>query len=214
MLQPVAQHAFIIDADVDESEPDPGLSARAAGVGPLLVHTDLDRMQAPVRVRQVEAKLVERVVRNRLVGDQHHAVKRKVAESAYQFTGQHVARRTTDLGNRLAWQHRSAPLRQRALENWAEALAPLAESIQLLLQLLRESGVSQKVLAERGHFQQNLPSGRTFQLLQLRINPALHLVPEISGNRLMVSVRLMEQLGDAHLQACTDDAAFELTLCA
>lgn len=119
-----------------------------------------------------------------------------------------------DLPGYHAWQHRSAPLRQRALENWAEALAPLAESIQLLLQLLRESGVSQKVLAERGHFQQNLPSGRTFQLLQLRINPALHLVPEISGNRLMVSVRLMEQLGDAHLQACTDDAAFELTLCA
>ena len=119
-----------------------------------------------------------------------------------------------DLPGYHAWQHRSAPLRQKALEGWAETLAPLAESIHVLLQLLRDSGVAQKVMAERCQFQQNMPSGRTFQLLQLRINPALDLVPEISGNRLMVSVRLMEQLGDGRLQACTDDAAFELTLCA
>ena len=119
-----------------------------------------------------------------------------------------------DLPGYHAWQHRTAPLRQKALEEWSETLAPLAESVHVLLQLLRDSGVAQKVMAEHGQFQQNLPSGRTFQLLQLRINPALHLVPEISGNRLMVSVRLMEQLGDGQLQACDDDAAFELTLCA
>ena len=119
-----------------------------------------------------------------------------------------------DLPGYYAWQHRSAPLRQQALEDWAHTLAPLAESIYVLLQLLRDSGVSQKVVAEHGQFQQNLPSGRTFQLLRLHINPALGLVPEISGNRLMVSVRLMEQLDDGHLQPCTDDAAFELTLCA
>ena len=119
-----------------------------------------------------------------------------------------------DLPGYHAWQHRSAPLRQRALEGWAETLAPLAQSVHLLLQLLRDAGIAQKVMAERGQFQQNLPSGRTFQLLQLRIHPAMDLVPEISGNRLMLSVRLMEQHDDGHLQACTDDAAFELTLCA
>jgi cell division protein ZapD len=35
----------------------------------------------------------------------------------------------------------------------------------------------------------NLPQGRTFQLLRLRIDESLQLIPEISGNRLMVSVR-------------------------
>ena len=68
--------------------------------------------------------------------------------------------------------------------------------------------------AERGQLQQNLPQGRTFQLLRLRIDPALGLVPEISGNRLMVSVRLMHQLPEGPLQASADDAVFELTLCA
>ena len=84
----------------------------------------------------------------------------------------------------------------------------------MLLKLLRDSGVPQKVAAERGQFQQNLPQGRTFQLLRLRIDPGLNLVPEISGNRLIVSVRLMRREEDGRLQPCTEDTAFELTLCA
>lgn len=50
--------------------------------------------------------------------------------------------------------------------------------------------------------------------LRLRIDPALDLIPEISGNRLIVSVRLMRQEPDGRLNSSTDDAAFELTLCA
>ena len=119
-----------------------------------------------------------------------------------------------DLPAYYAWQHKDAAVRQEALQSWASSLAPLAESIYVLLKLLRDSGVPQKVAAERGQFQQNLPAGRTFQLLRLRIDPALGLIPEISGNRLIVSVRLMKQGADERLHACTDDAAFELTLCA
>ena len=49
---------------------------------------------------------------------------------------------------------------------------------------------------------------------RLCIDPAQGYVPEISGNRMMVSVRLMRQMDDGHLQASADDATFELTLCA
>ena len=79
---------------------------------------------------------------------------------------------------------------------------------------MRDSGLPQKVAAERGQFQQNLPPGRTFQLLRLRIDPALQLVPEISGNRLIVSVRLMRQEEGGKLVCSNEDAPFELTLCA
>ena len=71
----------------------------------------------------------------------------------------------------------------------------------------------QKVIANGGQLQQPLPQGRTFQLLRLRIDPALGLVPEISGNRLIVSVRLMRQDND-RMVASTDNTPFELTLCA
>jgi cell division protein ZapD len=118
-----------------------------------------------------------------------------------------------DLPAYYAWQHRDAGQRRTDVERWASALAPLAESIYMLLKLLRESGAAQKVLAANGQYQQTLPQGRTFQLVRLRIDPQLGLVPEISGNRLMISVRLMRQESPDRLHASTDDAQFELTLC-
>jgi cell division protein ZapD len=118
-----------------------------------------------------------------------------------------------DLPGYYAWQQRDAAHRREDLERWAGSLAPLAESVHMLLKLLRDSGAAQKVLAPGGQLQQNLPQGRSFQLLRLRIDPALGLVPEISGNRLMVSVRLMRQEASDRLQPATADASFELTLC-
>ncbi|MDD2545493.1 MAG: cell division protein ZapD, partial [Burkholderiaceae bacterium] len=95
-----------------------------------------------------------------------------------------------DLPSYHAWQHRHPTHRQEILEGWAATFAPVADAIYLLLKLIRNSGVPQKVAAERGQFQQNLPQGRSFQLLRLRIDPSLGMVPEISGNRLIASVRL------------------------
>jgi cell division protein ZapD len=119
-----------------------------------------------------------------------------------------------DLPAYYAWQHRSAASRRADLERWSNTLSPLASSIYLLLKLLRDADVPYKVIATGGQFQQNLPQGRSFQLLRLRIDPRLGLVPEISGNRLMVSVRLMRHEADDRLHQSTDDAPFELTLCA
>lgn len=118
-----------------------------------------------------------------------------------------------DLPAYYAWQHRSADSRQQDLQRWASTLAPLAESIHLLLKMLRDSGAPQKVMAIGGQFQQNLPQGRTFQLLRLALEPELQVIPEISGNRLMVSIRLMRHDADDRLHACGQDTAFELTLC-
>ena len=118
-----------------------------------------------------------------------------------------------DLPAYYAWQHEPADKRRSDLQRWMATLVPLAESIELILKLLRDSGMPQKVIANGGHFQQNLPQGRTFHLLRLRLDPALGLIPEISGNRLMVSIRLMRLEADDRLHASTDDTAFELTLC-
>jgi cell division protein ZapD len=119
-----------------------------------------------------------------------------------------------DLPAYYAWQHLSADQRRADLARWVNTLSPLGKSIQILLKLLRDSGSAQKVMASAGHYQQNLPQGRTFQLLRLRIDPALGLIPEISGNRLMVSVRLLRQTAEDKLPTASgEDASFELTLC-
>ena len=119
-----------------------------------------------------------------------------------------------DLPAYFAWQHRPAMSRRDDLGKWSATLLPLAESIHLLLKLLRDSGAPQKVMAVGGQYQQNLPQGRTFQLLRLALDPELRLIPEISGNRLMVSIRLMRHGNDDRLHTVTEDSSFEVTLCA
>ncbi len=119
-----------------------------------------------------------------------------------------------DLPAYYAWQFKPAAERQQNLSTWVASLMPLANSIELLLKLLRDSGAPQKVMANGGQFQQNLPQGRTFQLLRLALDPALGLIPEISGNRLLVSIRLMQQGDDDRLHLSGGDTDFELALCA
>jgi cell division protein ZapD len=118
-----------------------------------------------------------------------------------------------DLPAYYAWQHESSAKRRADLQRWSSCLTPLADSIHMLLKLLRDSGVPQKVMANGGQFQQNLPQGRTFQLLRLTLESSMGLIPEISGNRLMVSIRLMQLQDDDRLHPCNDDATFQLTLC-
>ena len=78
-----------------------------------------------------------------------------------------------DLPAYYAWQHLEPVVRQADLQRWVQPLVPLAESITLLLKLLRDSGAAQKVMAQAGQYQQTLPQGRTFHLLRLLIDPNL-----------------------------------------
>ena len=118
-----------------------------------------------------------------------------------------------DLPAYFSWQHLPFSRRQADLARWSEPLTPLANAIYLLLKILRESGSAQKMIASSGQFQQNLPQGKPYQLLRMRINQSLELIPEISGNRLIVMIRLMRQDDAERLHPIAEDAPFELTLC-
>jgi len=119
-----------------------------------------------------------------------------------------------DLPAYYAWQQRPAAARRADLDAWVATLQPLAEALQVLLQLLREAGLPHMVATSGGGYQQGLGSARSYQLLRIRIDEALALVPEIAGHRLMVSIRLMRQKADGRLEPAGTDASFELTLCA
>jgi cell division protein ZapD len=66
-----------------------------------------------------------------------------------------------DLPAYHAWQNLDPRYRQRDLEDWAGEL-PLGQALELILQLLRETGIPQRVVAEQGVFQQAMPAGRSF----------------------------------------------------
>jgi len=119
-----------------------------------------------------------------------------------------------DLPAYHAWQKLPAPRRRADLMQWTSTLMPLAEGISVLLRLLRDSGVPHKVVALGGQYQQSLPAGRLYHLMRVRLAPDEELVPEISGHRLMVSVRLMRPDQEWRLKPAAADTNFELTLCA
>ena len=82
------------------------------------------------------------------------------------------------------------------------------------LSLLRDAGHPHMVAAPGGMFQHSMKEGRTYQLLRLRIDDSDGLVPEITGHRLMVQVRLMRPDADGRLRPAPVDQPFELALCA
>ena len=119
-----------------------------------------------------------------------------------------------DLPAYHAWQHLPETRRKTDLKHWMAGMHPVSDSIRLLLSLVRNGGHTQRMTAQNGQFQLNLPQSRSFQLLQLAVDPVHQVIPEISANRLLVSVRMMRQDPDGHLALHPIDVSFELTLCA
>ena len=117
-----------------------------------------------------------------------------------------------DLPAYYAWQHLPEAQRRADLSRWAGQFAPLASSVELLLRLQRDAGTTRKVQTHGGNYQQTL-AGRTFQLLRLRVDGTLGVVPEITGHRLMVSVRFLQPDADWHMTPAAEDVPFDLTLC-
>ena len=118
-----------------------------------------------------------------------------------------------DLPGYFAWQQHAPEARRADLTRWTATLMPLAEALHVLLGLLRDSGAPQRVVAMNGQYQQSLPPGRSYHLMRVRLNDDAELVPEISGHRLMASVRMMQPEADGRLRPSTADTEFELTLC-
>lgn len=119
-----------------------------------------------------------------------------------------------DLPAYHAWQQFDPQRRRAQLVQWVSTMMPLAQALQVLLGVLRDAGTTQRVLAPAGQYQQSIPQGRTYQLIRVRLGDVEEMVPEISGHRLMVSVRLMRQDTEGRLRPAQTDVQFDLTLCA
>jgi cell division protein ZapD len=119
-----------------------------------------------------------------------------------------------DLPAYYAWQQHATVRRRADLMGWIASVMPLAEAQSVLLGLLRDSGTPQRVVAQGGQYQQSLPPGKSFHLLRVRLDESLGIVPEISGHRLIVSIRLMRPDAEGRLRPAAEDHALELSICA
>jgi cell division protein ZapD len=118
-----------------------------------------------------------------------------------------------DLPSYHAWLHRAAEIRLRDLNNWIGPMRPLRDCIRIVLKLLRESGQLTRIVAAQGSFQQVL-GGKSYQMLQVRLDEDLGAIPEISANRYMIWVRFTTQDGgEMRPRSFESDVPFDLVLC-
>jgi len=118
-----------------------------------------------------------------------------------------------DLPSYHAWQHREAVLRRQDLDAWLAPLVPLRDCIAMVLRLLRESGHRSQHVASGGSYQQML-GGKSYQMLQVRLELRLGAIPEISANKYMIWVRFTTQDGgDLRPKPFEADVPFDLVLC-
>ena len=118
-----------------------------------------------------------------------------------------------DLPSYHAWLHRPAEARLANLQGWIAPLQPLRDCLRIVLRLLRDSGQVTRILAAQGSFQQML-GGKSYHMLQVRLDENLGAIPEISANRYMIWVRFTTQDdNDLRPRPFESDVPFELVLC-
>ncbi|MDU0809963.1 MAG: cell division protein ZapD [Burkholderia sp.] len=117
-----------------------------------------------------------------------------------------------DLPSYYAWQQFSAEHRRSDIEKWISPLLPLRNAILIILRLSRESGKTSEVIAIHGIHQQMLYD-RSYKLMQIRVAPDSHIVPEASINKYMLWIRLTIQNNEMRPQVVDTDVSFQLTLC-
>jgi len=117
-----------------------------------------------------------------------------------------------DLPSYHAWQHRHHEARQRDIAAWAAPFKPLYDSLSIVLKLLRESAQRFSLSAQQGSYQQPL-GGKSYQMVQVRLDPATGAIPEISANKYMLWIRFTSQGGDLRPRPFEGTVDFELALC-
>jgi len=117
-----------------------------------------------------------------------------------------------DLPSYHAWQHRPAELRQRDIAAWAAPFKPMYDSLTIVLRLLRESAQRTALTAQGGSYQQPL-AGKTYQMVQVRLDPSLGAIPEISANKYLLWIRFTMRDRDERPRPADSNIDFELGLC-
>jgi cell division protein ZapD len=116
-----------------------------------------------------------------------------------------------DVPSYHAWQQRPPEQRLEDMKLWCGYLRPLEAALQVMLGLLRETGQSQQVLANKGTYQMQL-TGRSYQLVRvLPVDPQA--IPEMSANQYLMWLRFTRQEGAAKPKPIDRDVAFTIELC-
>lgn len=111
------------------------------------------------------------------------------------------------------WLNLDSAQRRKNLETWLEPLMPLQSAVRIILHILRGSGMTAKLHAVNGAYQQMLGGVKPAQMLRLSLSDEDQCFPEVSANKYMINIRfhVLDCLGKP--RPYDADINFALTLC-
>jgi cell division protein ZapD len=117
-----------------------------------------------------------------------------------------------DLPSYHYWLHRDSERRRKDIHGWLSPMLPIRDGLTIVLRLLRESGRPEMQTARAGAFQMMM-SGRTAQMVRVRVMKDESCIPEISANKYAFNIRFVVPEFLARSRAFETDVPFELTFC-
>lgn len=119
-----------------------------------------------------------------------------------------------DLPGYHFWLQKSSEERVSLLNNWISCFDILRKSIELILQLIRDSAVPRWELADNGFFQRNLDPAHPCQILRISLPSEQDCYPEISGGKHRFTVRFLRQENnESRPKQVNQDIEFEMACC-
>jgi cell division protein ZapD len=119
-----------------------------------------------------------------------------------------------DLPEYHFWLQQAPERRTRDLSGWLHHFDSIAEAIQLILRLTRDSAVMRTEEATAGFFQKNLDPKLPCQLVRVAVPAGAPYFAEISGGKHRFTVRFLEVpvIGERPVQT-SQDVSFSLGCC-
>lgn len=117
-----------------------------------------------------------------------------------------------DLPSYHFWLNRDPQQRRTQLESWLGPMTPIRDGLNIVLRLLRASGIPEHCQATRGLFHLAM-SGRNAQMLNISLARNDQAVPEISANKFALNIRFMVPDISARTQVVEHDIPFQITFC-
>mgnify|MGYP000046289910 CR=1 FL=1 len=117
-----------------------------------------------------------------------------------------------DLPSYHFWLNRDANARRHDLDGWIQPMIPIRDGLTIVLRLLRASGHPETQIARNGSYQLTM-SGRSAQMIKVRVPASEAVIPEISANKYALSIRFVQPETIARPRLSEQSVQFELTFC-
>lgn len=112
------------------------------------------------------------------------------------------------------WLQQPPERRMKDLSSWLGQFELIANAIQLILQLLRESSPLKAAIAKNGFYQMNMDPSQPGQLVRIAVKRDLPCFAEISGGRHRFTARFMvNSASEGCTRQTTHDVPFEISCC-